>query len=59
MHLSFIEEKEKTMIGLIYEWEQTADFITVNVQLPGMLFRKPRLTGLPPFQPIKGSGSER
>merc|ERR1711990_342650 len=27
-------EKEKTMIGLIYEWEQTADFITVNVQLP-------------------------
>merc|ERR1719394_27528 len=22
------------MIGLIYEWEQTADFITVNVQLP-------------------------
>lgn len=47
------------MIGLIYEWEQTADFITVNVQLPGMLFRKPRLTGLPPFQPIKGSGSAR
>jgi len=28
------EEKEKTMIGLIYEWEQTADFIIVNVQLP-------------------------
>ena len=28
------------MIGLIYEWEQTADFITVNVQLPGILFEK-------------------
>ena len=41
------------MIGLIYEWEQTADFITVNVQLPGN-FSENR--GRPPFQPIKGSG---
>lgn len=26
------------MIGLIYEWEQTAEFVTVNVQLPGIVF---------------------
>ena len=38
------------MIGLIYEWEQTADFITVNVQLPGMLFRKPRFTAISAYK---------
>ena len=51
------------MIGLIYEWEQTADFITVNVQLPGKLFRKPRLTAILstaiPNRRLKGSGSTR
>merc|ERR1712168_120972 len=29
-----LKKKRKKMIGLIYEWEQSAEFITVNVSLP-------------------------